>query len=255
MKNFSRKTAQKLKNYVYTLVDPQTEEIFYVGKGSGPNRPFTHLDSNNLPGESEKNLKVEELRANSIEPRVDILRYGLDRLTALEVEAAVIDAIGLHKLTNKNSGDKSSERGRFSASQIEARLGGSPLEISEIKESAILFYRKDACPAARLYDETRQFWSLSQKKIEEKNHANKLKYQYAFAMRGNFVLEIYEILAWYAAGTTVSSRAYERNDNKQRWEFIGSLAPVAIRKKYCSRSLITNGEPLHATQIGFRYLG
>ena len=81
-----------------------------------------------------------------------------------------------------------------------------------------------------------------------------LVYQYAFAMRGNFVLEVYRILDWFRAGTTESSRAYQQNSNKKYWEFVGDIAEDKIRKKYRNKSLMKDGSPLHATQLGFRYL-
>ena len=45
MQKFSKQAQNKLKNYVYVLIDPFTSEIFYVGKASG-NRPFMHLLKN-----------------------------------------------------------------------------------------------------------------------------------------------------------------------------------------------------------------
>ena len=255
MKKFSREVSASLKHYVYALVDPRTEEIFYVGKGSGATRPFRHLDIRKNDAESRKNILIEELRALSLVPRIDILRHGLDNQSAREVEAAIIDAIGLHRLTNRNSGSDSADRGRLSASQLEARLGGQPLDLRDITHPVILFYRRDTFPEDRLYDETRQFWSVSEARISEKDPDGNLKYQLAFAMRGNFVLEVYRILAWFPAGTTVSSRTYDPEGKQRRWEFIGSLAEEGIRNSYRNKSLFRGGSPLHATQIGFRYVG
>jgi hypothetical protein len=254
MKRFSRKTSQQLKHYVYALVDPRTEEIFYVGKGSGSTRPFSHLDTRNSAVESEKAGRIMELVSASIKPRIDILRHGLDEQTAHEIEAAVIDTIGMHKLTNRNTGHYSPERGRLTAGQVEARLGGAPLDVSDVHHPAILFYRREACPQNRLYDETRQFWALNEDRIRAHNPDGTLKYQLAFAMRGNFVLEVYRILQWFEAGTTISSRAYQHQDGRKRWEFIGATAEEPVRRKYHNKSLMRDGAPLHATQIGFRYL-
>ena len=36
---FSQKTQEELKSYVYILIDPRDNKIFYVGKGYG-NRVF-----------------------------------------------------------------------------------------------------------------------------------------------------------------------------------------------------------------------
>ena len=254
MKRFSKKTATGLKNYVYALVDPVTEEIFYVGKGSGVNRPFEHLNLNGQGEESKKDQKIQEIKAAGSEPRVDILRYGLDDRTAKEVEASLIDAIGLHKLTNRVSGFRSDERGRLTAYQVQAKLGGKPLDVGKISEPCILFYRKDSYPEDQLHDATRQFWRLGKSRIEALDEDGGLHYKYALAMRGNFVLEVYEILAWFPAGTTVSSRDLN-GDPQGCCEFVGGMALPEIRGKYKSKSLMKGGQPLNATQIGFRYLG
>lgn len=39
---FSPEVESKLQYYVYALVDPRTDQIFYVGKGVG-NRVFQHI--------------------------------------------------------------------------------------------------------------------------------------------------------------------------------------------------------------------
>ena len=96
---FSQRTKEKLGYYVYALVDPRHNEIFYVGKASANNRAFDHLKSNK--SESKKQSRINEIRNSGYEPQVEILRYGLaTEKIALEVEAAVIDSIGLENLTN-----------------------------------------------------------------------------------------------------------------------------------------------------------
>ena len=39
---FTPEVAEKLKTYVYRLIDPRNGETFYVGKGQG-NRVFAHI--------------------------------------------------------------------------------------------------------------------------------------------------------------------------------------------------------------------
>ena len=41
---FSTNTTKHLGHYVYALVDPRDDSIFYVGKASGNNRAFDHLN-------------------------------------------------------------------------------------------------------------------------------------------------------------------------------------------------------------------
>ena len=98
---FTQATRQQLRFYVYALIDPRDQQIFYVGKASANNRAFDHLK----PSTSEPRLqaRIREIRATGLEPLVEVLRYGLEtEAAALEVEAALIDAIGLKNLTNAN---------------------------------------------------------------------------------------------------------------------------------------------------------
>lgn len=43
IEQFSQKTQEELKYYVYILIDPRDNKIFYVGKGYG-NRVFFHIN-------------------------------------------------------------------------------------------------------------------------------------------------------------------------------------------------------------------
>jgi hypothetical protein len=47
---FSSTTTIHLGHYVYALVDPRDDAIFYVGKANANNRAFNHLSAR--PGES-----------------------------------------------------------------------------------------------------------------------------------------------------------------------------------------------------------
>lgn len=248
IKSFSKILRQKLKYFVYALVDPFTDDIFYIGKGSG-NRPFNHFSKNekNL----EKRNRIKSIIAQGNKPKIEIIRYGLSSSEALNIETTLIDAIGLEKLTNLNYGH-SSYKGRLKLEVVEQLLGGEPLDVKSIEFNTIFFYCHNAYPKYNLYDSARQFWNVSYKKVSEKVNGD-FKFKYAFAMQGNHVLEVYRILEWFEAGKTVSTREYIPT-NIKRWEFIGSFAEPKIRKKYKNRILFDGKSPLPAQQIGFRYV-
>ena len=93
--------ARKLGYYVYAYVNPLDNRIFYVGKGKG-RRVLHHLAER---AESEKIAAIKRIRAAGKQPRIEILAHGLrDAKTALQVEAAVIDALGMAFLTNQVRG-------------------------------------------------------------------------------------------------------------------------------------------------------
>jgi len=252
MNNFSKKAGTLLKHYVYALVDPHTEGIFYVGKGSASSRPFSHLRKKDVKNDEGLQNRISSIRSQGREPVVEIIRYGLDEKTAHEVEAAVIDAIGLKNLTNSIRGHQT-ERGRVRADALDQQLSGKHLNVEDINISAILFYCHQAQQKQyNLYDATRQFWHLGKNRIQRKDNGE-LQYQYAFCMKGSVVLEIYKILEWYPAGSTVSSRKF-KDDGKERWEFIGAPAEKTLLKTYQNRVLHRDGNILHAPQGGVRYL-
>ena len=157
---FSKSTKEHLEHYVYALVDPRDKTIFYVGKASANNRAFNHLQSKRT--ETQKQKKIREIRRAGYEPVVEIIRYGLaSESAAFDVEAAVIDTIGIEHLTNIVRGH-GVEKGRMLASEIERLYGSAPILIDDISEPCILFFINNTySPTSseqELYDCTRQFW-------------------------------------------------------------------------------------------------
>ncbi|GEM_PF-2758863 len=94
---FDEDIKRKLKYYIY--LDPDTNDIFYVGKGKG-NRVFSHL-KDTPDSKSKINEKIREIRNKNKEPQIEILLHGIDdEYLAKKVEAAVID------LLNKSVGER-----------------------------------------------------------------------------------------------------------------------------------------------------
>jgi len=80
-----------------------------------------------------------------------------------------------------------------------------------------------------LYEVTRGVWKLGERR-------NKVKY--AFSVANGIVKEVYKIRSWHSAGTT----AYATRSNhdvaiRDRWEFIGEVAPDIIRNRYINKSI------------------
>lgn len=244
---FSKATKEKLGFYVYGLVDPRSEQLFYVGKASANNRAFDHLKS--TKNETRKQKKIKEIVGSGIVPRVDILRYGLEsEPIAYEVEAAIIDSIGLENLTNEVRGH-GVEYGRIIATDAERLHGSKPLAISEIRHRCIAFFihhtYSPTLSELEIYDCTRQFWH----KVSEETRCDE-SMNLALAVVDSVVVRAYTIEAWFPAGTTFSSRSIK--DRESRWEFVGNLID---NHQYCGRLLLNiDGTRLAANQNGFTYL-
>lgn len=115
---FTEEISNKLKTYVYRLIDPRNGETFYVGKGKG-NRVFYHIRAEeNLDGDDidNKMKRIREIRLAGFEVAHVIHRHGMDEKTAFEVEAALIDAYP--GLTNIVSGTGANEYGVMHADEI-----------------------------------------------------------------------------------------------------------------------------------------
>ncbi|MFV0516955.1 MAG: LEM-3-like GIY-YIG domain-containing protein [Aminipila sp.] len=227
---FSKETLNKIGYYVYLYSDPDTMQPFYVGKGKN-NRVFNHLTDTS---DSKKVAKIQELNKEGKSPIIEILAHELDEETALKIEAATIDLIGIDNLTNNQRGHRSSTYGRIDVTTLNARYCVEKLAKEDIDDDVILIrinqnYRSDLHPN-ELYDVTRGIWMIN---IER---AKNIKY--AFAVYDGLIIEIYTIACWLPAGTSYSYRI-DKVEGKytKRYEFIGNIAPEEIRNKYINKNV------------------
>lgn len=97
--------------YVYALIDPRSNEYFYIGKGKG-NRHFSHFTNRDFDHiNSLKDHRISEIRKEFKNPKTEILFADLDEETAFEIEAIIIFKLGRQilsegKLTNLVPGGK-----------------------------------------------------------------------------------------------------------------------------------------------------
>ncbi|WP_031580045.1 hypothetical protein [Ruminobacter sp. RM87] len=227
---FSNETIKALKFYVYVYSDPDTKKPFYVGKGQG-NRVFQHIWDDS---ESEKVQKIKEIFERKKEPLIEILAHGLNEKTALKVEAAVIDLIGINNLTNQKRGYESSTYGKIEVSALESRYAGEKLEDADIKHNLMLIrinrvYRNDMTPY-ELYEGTRGCWKLSLDSAE--------KVDYVLSVYDGMVIEVYKPVQWFEGLTTFTTKDDDKSQWTQpRYEFVGRIADPKIRKKYVGKSV------------------
>lgn len=225
-KAFPAEVSEQLHSYVYVYVDPRNSEPFYVGKGVR-DRAFAHLDES---GESRKLKRIADIRGAGHEPRIEILRYGLNDGEASLVEAAAIDLLGRDRLTNEQGGHHSDSFGRVRMDELLLSLTARP---AKIRHPVLLItinrlYRSDMSDEERL-EATRGIWKLGERRAGAK---------FGLSVFRGIVREVYRINRWLPAGTL----PYRTRDSKYfrgsgRWEFEGSRAEDSVRDRYLGKSV------------------
>ena len=209
---FPQAVVEQLLSYVYLLRDPRSGAVFYVGKGKG-NRIFDHLACAIAdPSPSEKLDTIREIDSAGLQVEHYILRHGLSDAVAFDVEAAVIDFIGIRNLANQQSGFRSTDFGLKSTAEVIAMYTAPPLDTSKpvlLININKLFYR-EMTPDEN-YHATRKEWVIGNRRE---------KADYAVATYRGLTREAYKIERWEPIG--------------DRWGFVGSLADEETRKELYS---------------------
>jgi len=224
---FPTAVRENLKTYVYLYVDPRDNSVFYVGKGKN-NRCFDHLDAIK---DSDKVARIKQIRASGHQPRIEILKYGLNEKQALLVEATTIDLIGLESLTNAVHGHGCRVGSRATVDDLCVELSAIKPEIIHpvilIKINRLF---RPGMSVHEIYDATRSAWKVGKRRE---------KAELAFAVFGGVVREVFEISQWIPAGS--SMRLRDENGRTPvrpgRWEFVGNLPDEKIRKRYKGMSV------------------
>jgi len=219
--------AEKLGHYVYLYINPETGQPFYVGKGKG-NRVYAHLKDDT---DCEKIRIIRRLQRKGKEPRIEILIHGLaDETTALRVEMAAIDLIGINNLANEVRGFESGIYGRTKLDDLIVQIQQPPVNIIHpvilIRINKLFVY---GMTDEAIYDATRGVWKMGERRLNA---------QYAFAVYDGLVREVFHIESWHTGGTTpYTTRKAEDVDRPERWEFVGKVAEKAIRNRYRHKSV------------------
>jgi len=222
---FSTEVINEIGFYVYWLIDPRNGNTFYIGKGKG-NRVFAHMNGalafeGDEDEASEKMGTIREIHQSGLSVIHVIHRHGLDSDTALEVEAALIDAFP--GLSNEAGGRGSRERGAMNALQIQSIYKAE--EIGEITDKCIIIKikqwsvdRYDGSFSDAIFAATRSAWKLSMKKAK--------KADYVLAVMNGVVRAVYSDMEW---------KPHKERDG--RLEFDGNEASESITSKYIGKRI------------------
>ena len=221
LQSFPSEVVDKLKTYVYRLIDPRNGETFYVGKGKG-NRVFAHIRAEiDTDDPNDKLKRIHDIRSAGFEVAHVIHRHGLDDKTAFEVEAALIDAYP--GLTNIVAGSGSNDFGAMHAQEIANKDQAEP---AVFQHRTIVITVNRSASESSPYEATRYAWKISLKK------ANRA--EIVVAVRHGLIIAVFIAEEWLPA---TSKNFPGREPVPGRYGFVGRDAPNAIWKMYVGKRL------------------
>lgn len=195
---FSEKALSSLNGYyVYALVDPRDENVFYIGKGIG-NRVFSHEIESGKSQQSEKQKlqKILDIEKDGFYVKRFILNWGLLENEAFVAEATLINLLNRMpniRLTNEVSGHHVHES--LTTDEFELMYGATPLRKEDIKHSILVIkinklYRR-GMSQSEIYDSVRGFWKVSLSSIEKR------KVKYVFGVYNGLIVAVYKPDEWH----------------------------------------------------------
>ena len=196
MERFSEKSLLALGEfYVYGLIDPRTDKIFYIGKGTG-NRVFEHEKEslNNSDSEKLKLKTISEIVAEGKTVKRIIINSNLSEKEAYAAETSLINIFNYIcdvNLTNVISGHHSSEV--LTVEEFERIYGAEALNKEDIHHKVLvikinkLFKRN--MTKEELYDVVRGVWRASLKRVQVVD--------YVFGVYNSLIVAVYRPTKWY----------------------------------------------------------
>lgn len=191
---FPEEVHEYLGNYVYRLIDPRTDQTFYVGKGVG-NRVFDHARGE-IPSDPDALLPpkleiIRQIKTDGQEVGYIIHRHGLTASEALLVEAALIDAYP--DLTNAIAGHGSGDTGMMKPQDIIKKYGLPEFPIAPEEKLVLINIPKLQAPdnRAEIYRLVRYCWRINRSRARSAD--------YVLAVLRGVVVGAYQAHEWLPA--------------------------------------------------------
>jgi len=233
MTGFSDIVKQKLQYYVYALIDPRNNEIFYVGKGTG-DRIFDHEKEKGFDTDNTKVCRINDIKNSGNEVKKIIVLYGLAEKEAFVAEATMINLIKYitpADLTNVVSGHHADKV--MTVEEIESTYG------AEVLTERDIFHNLLVVKINSLYD-----YNMTKREIMDCarghwviNAENAEKADYLVAVYHGIVVGVYENMKWYSSGekTEYYPRLSEENLQLANRKYCTCI-PV-INSKYINKNI------------------
>lgn len=183
MKQFSNKVIENLGYYIYALVDPRDQKIFYIGKGCG-NRVFQHCIA--AIHDNDETLKLDTIRVilkSGLQVGHYILRHKLTEEMALQMESLLIDILTYpvfnrkFLLANIKGGHHQWNEGIKTVEEIGLIYDCEEIDINSNDKGHMLLVSlnksydsakvKKGYERVDVYQKTRKFWYISKSRAKK----------------------------------------------------------------------------------------
>ena len=226
---FDQITNQKLKFYVYALIDPRSDQPFYIGKGKN-NRVYEHIKLGIRDRkESDKLDRIKEIKDDGKKVKHVIIRHGLTEEEAFKIESSLIDFMRYFgkTLTNEVFGHDTFKFGLMTANEIISIYNAKPLK--KLNHNVVIININKSYERAKggisIYEATHESWIIAryrQKTLE-----------FALSEYRGIIVGVYKINNWYQTNTGFSGKKRVST----RWGFNGEEAKKNIKDLYLNKSI------------------
>lgn len=201
---FKPSVINRLNYYVYCLVDPRDNRIFYIGKGHG-NRVFQQAAC--AMSSTDISLKLDTIRdiiRGNQDVRYYILRHNLTEEQAYIVESVLIDLLTFKDfntdtvLTNIQAGHHQWDEGIKTVDEIIGLYDCQPLvPLGKDRLLAVKLNRtyspkenaEDVYKRENMYEKARKYWKLNVNKAQSAD--------YVLAVYEGVVRAVFKPQRWY----------------------------------------------------------
>jgi len=225
---FTTPTIEALDYYVYALVDPRDNRIFYIGKGLG-NRVFQHIAcAINDDSISEKLDTIREINSEGLSVKHFIVRHGLDEDVAFTVESVLIDMLSysnfsnIRSISNIVSGHHQWDKGIKTVEEIEGLYACEQLNIDDFMHNVLTIningtYNIKNERHPNIYEATRKSWVLSEQKLND--------IEFVLSEYRGVVRAIFKPTKWIKDGKRFMFEGYEVTENEITILYLNKLVP------------------------------
>lgn len=235
LREFIKSNPDALRCYVYAMIDPRDNKVFYIGKGQRT-RVMDHVfEALKLPKDPNAPInvhnKLDLIRAihnSGNKVNMYILHWGMTDEHALIVESVLIDVFQnldrintqeMNDLTNAMKGFDA-RRGFTSIGELKNALLKEPAKPLQGEKVLVIRINETSNDDVKIYQRVRRAWKLNPEKANEAT--------YIAACRNGVIVGLYvNVSGWQPVKEDIESRRYEFEGHP--------VTNMSVRERYINK--------------------